>query len=122
MATMNNEQILAALVATGSVRKAAKIADVSEATIRNRLNDEAFREQYEQAKAAVLSEACDAISARLTLAIDTLCEVLEDEKNAATVRVSAASEILRQGLRYLEAGNILTRLDALEKAQTTNNF
>ena len=32
---------------------------MSEATIRNRLNDEAFRIQYEKAKAAVLSEACD---------------------------------------------------------------
>jgi hypothetical protein len=119
---LNDEKILGALLAAGSVRKAAKIADVSEATIRNRLNDEAFRTQYEKAKAAVLSEACDAISARLTLAIDTLCEVLECEHTAATVKVTAASEILRQGLRYLEAANILTRLDALEAAQNTNQF
>ena len=52
MQKLNDEKILGALLAAGSVRKAAKIADVSEATIRNRLNDEAFRTQYEKAKAA----------------------------------------------------------------------
>ena len=114
MQKLNDEKILGALLAAGSVRKAAKIADVSEATIRNRLNDEAFRTQYEKAKAAVLSEACDAISARLTLAVDTLCEVLDSTETAATVRVSAADSLLRHGLRYIEAANILTRLDALE--------
>lgn len=115
MQKLNDEKILGALLAAGSVRKAAKIADVSEATIRNRLNDEAFRTQYEKEKAAVLSEACDAVSARLTLAADTLCEVLENDATPATVKVSAADGLLRHGLRYIEVANVLRRLDALEQ-------
>lgn len=122
MQRKNDEIILSALIAAGSIRAAAKIAGVSETTIRTRLNDDDFRQRYEQAKGAILTEACDALSARLTLAVDTLCEVLEDTKNAATVRVSAASEILRQGLRYIEVANILTRLEAIEKAQKDNNY
>ena len=122
MQRKNDEIILSALIAAGSIRAAAKIADVSETTIRTRLNDDDFRQRYEQAKGAILTEACDALSARLTLAVDTLCEVLEDTENAATVRVSAASEILRQGLRYIEVANILTRLDAIEKAQKDNTY
>lgn len=122
MQRKNDEIILSALIAAGSIRAAAKNANVSETTIRTRLNDDDFRQRYEQAKGAILTEACDALSARLTLAVDTLCEVLEDTKNAATVRVSAASEILRQGLRYIEVANILTRLDAIEKAQKDNNY
>lgn len=122
MQRKNDEIILSALIAAGSIRAAAKIADVSETTIRTRLNDNDFRQRYEQAKGAILTEACDALSARLTLAVDTLCEVLEDTKNAATVRVSAASEILRQGLRYIEVANILARLEAIEKAQKDNNY
>ena len=122
MQRKNDEIILSALIAAGSIRAAAKIADVSETTIRTRLNDDDFQQRYEQAKGAILTEACDALSARLTLAVDTLCEVLEDTKNAATVRVSAASEILRQGLRYIEVANILTRLEAIEKAQKDNNY
>ena len=122
MQRKNDEIILSALIAAGSIRAASKIANVSETTIRTRLNDDDFRQRYEQAKGAILTEACDALSARLTLAVDTLCEVLEDTKNAATVRVSAASEILRQGLRYIEVANILTRLEAIDKAQKDNNY
>ena len=122
MQRKNDEIILSALIAAGSIRAAAKVADVSETTIRTRRIDDDFRQRYEQAKGAILTEACDALSARLTLAVDTLCEVLEDTKNAATVRVSAASEILRQGLRYIEVANILTRLEAIEKAQKDNNY
>ena len=119
MATKNNEQILAALVATGSVRAAAKAACVSETTIRTRLNDPNFRAEYEKAKSEILTEACDALAARLTHAVDVLVEVLDNTENAATVRVSAAESLLRHGLRYIEMGNILLRLDALE--QRTNN-
>lgn len=119
MARKNDEQILAALIATGAVRPAAKVAGVSETTIRTRLADPDFRAQYETAKGAVLQEACDALAARLTHAVDVLVEVLDNTENAATVRVSAADSLLRHGLRYIEMGNILLRLDALE--QRANN-
>ena len=118
LATKNNEQILAALVATGSVRAAAKAVGVSETTIRARLNDPDFRKEYETAKGAVLTEACDSLAARLTHAVEVLVDVLDNTENAATVRVSAADSLLRHGLRYIEMGNILLRLDALE--QRTN--
>ena len=119
MATKNNEQILAALVATGSVRAAAKAVGVSETTIRARLNDPDFRKEYETAKGAILAEACDSLAARLTHAVEVLVDVLDNTENAATVRVPAADSLLRHGLRYIEMGNILLRLDALE--QRTNN-
>lgn len=118
LARKNDETILAALIACGSVRAAAKVACVSETTIRARLNDPDFRKEYETAKGAVLTEACDSLAARLTHAVDVLVEVLDNTENAATVRVTAADSLLRHGLRYIEMGNILLRLDALE--QRTN--
>ena len=114
---LNDQQILAALIANGSIRAAAKSAGVAESTIRNRLNDPDFREMYDKAKGEILTEACDALTARLTLAVDSLCDVLEDGENPATARISAADSVLRHGLRYIEAGNILRRLDALEAQQ-----
>ena len=119
MARKNDEQILAALIACGSVRAAARAVGVSETTVRTRLADPDCRAQYETAKGAVLQEACDALAARLTHAVDVLVEVLDNTENAATVRVSAADSLLRHGLRYIEMGNILLRLDALE--QRANN-
>ena len=116
---ISNEKIMAALIACGSVRAAARAVGVSETTVRARLNDPDFRKEYETAKGAVLEEACDSLSARLTHAVDVLVEVLDNTENAATVRVSAADSLLRHGLRYIEMGNILLRLDALE--QRANN-
>lgn len=118
MARKNDEQILAALIATGAVRPAAKVAGVSETTIRTRLADPDFRVQYEKAKSEILTEACDALSARLTSAVDALYRVLDDDSTPATVKVSAADAILRHGLRYVETANIIRRLDALENGVT----
>lgn len=116
---LNDEKIMGALLAAGSVRKAAQIADVSEATIRNRLNDDAFRAQYETAKGAVLEEACDSLAARLTSAVDALSSVLDADSTPANAKITAADAILRHGLRYVEVANIIRRLDALE--QRTND-
>ena len=117
----NNEVIMAALLANGSVRAAARSANVSEATIRARLKNKDFRERYESEKAKILSEACDALTARLTLAIDTLCEVLEDVQSPATVKVSASDCLLRHCVRYVEIVSILSRIEALETMHNTTN-
>lgn len=95
-----------------------KSCGVSETTIRARLNDPDFRAQYEKAKSEILTEACDALSARLTSAVDALYRVLDDDSTPATVKVSAADAILRHGLRYVETANIIRRLDALENGVT----
>ena len=112
-----DEAILAALVTCGSIRQAAKRAYCSESTVRNKLKDAEFLERYKATKQCFLAEACDAISARLTLAIDTLSDIVEDEKTPTTIKVSAADALLRHGLRYIEANNILVRLEKLERAQ-----
>lgn len=112
-----DEAILAALVTCGSIRQAAKRAYCSESTVRNKLKDAEFLERYKATKQCFLAEACDAISARLTLAIDTLSDIVEDEKTPTTIKVSAADALLRHGLRYIEANNILVRLEKLEQAQ-----
>ena len=81
------------------------------------MKDAEFLERYKATKQCFLAEACDAISARLTLAIDTLSDIVEDENTPTTIKVSAADALLRHGLRYIEANNILVRLEKLEQAQ-----
>lgn len=115
MKKVSNETILAALISSGSIRKAAVVAQCSEATIRQRLKDETFNKEYSEAKQTVLTEACDALSARLTLAVDTLCEIIENSETPTTVKVSASDTLLRHGLRYVEAVNIIKRIETLEE-------
>ena len=115
MKKVSNETILAALISCGSIRKAAAVAQCSEATIRQRLKNDAFNKEYTDAKQTILTEACDALSARLTLAADTLCEVIESQDTPPTVKVSASDALLRHGLRYVETVNIIKRIEALEE-------
>ena len=114
---ITDERILAALLTAGSVRAAARSANVSEATVRNRLADPDFRARYDRLRGELLQEAAAGLTAKLESATATMAEIMEDGQNPASVRVSAADAVLRHGLRYIEAGNILRRLDALEAAQ-----
>ena len=117
MERITDERILAALLTAGSVRAAARSANVSEATVRNRLADPDFRARYDRLRGELLQEAAAGLTAKLESATATMAEIMEDGQNPASVRVSAADAVLRHGLRYIEAGNILRRLDALEAAQ-----
>lgn len=44
----------------------------------------------------------------------TLSEIMNDKAAPASVRVSAASEVLRQTARFTELGDVLERLKELE--------
>ena len=118
---VTDERLLALLIEHGSVTRVAKIAGVSRNAIYMRLRqNEDFRTKYEEAKNAVLQDACGAISTKLETAAAVLYDVATNDRAAATVRVSAADSLLRHGLRYIEQGEILKRLDALEAAQRDN--
>ena len=114
---VTDERLLALLIEHGSVTRVAKIAGLSRNAIYMRLRqNEDFRTKYEEAKNAVLQDACGAISTKLETAAAVLYDVATNDRAAVTVRVSAADSLLRHGLRYIEQGEILKRLDALEQA------
>ena len=114
---ISDEKVLAALLENGSIRKAAAALGCSAGCVRDRLKDEQFKKQYEDAKAAALNEATDNLSIKLTAAVDVLAKVMTDSETAATVRVSAADSVLRHGLRYIQQYEIIKRIEALEAAQ-----
>ena len=66
---LDDEKILASLIAGGSVRKASQIAGVSISTVRNRLSDSEFRARYESEKAQILQATVDELTACLRDAI-----------------------------------------------------
>ncbi len=116
MSKIDDEKILAALLTAGSVRKAAQIADISESTIRNRLKDDSFRAEYDRQRGDLLQEATAAMTARLQAATETMTEIMEDEQNAASVRLAACDGLLRHCLRYYSTAELERRLCALEAA------
>ena len=78
MERINDKQILAALIANGSIRAAAKSAGVAESTIRNRMADPDFRAEFDKIRGELLQEAAQGLTARLESATATMSEIMED--------------------------------------------
>ena len=114
---ISDEQIMSALLLAGSVRRAAKIADVSESTIRNRLKDKSFRAEYDRQRADFVQQITAGIAAKLESAVGVAAELLENPNTPASVRLGAVDALLRHFLRYYSASEIERRLSALEAAQ-----
>lgn len=115
MAT-NDEKILAALIAAGSVRGAAQVADVSEATVRNRMADPVFRGRFDQLRSDLLQAATAGLMSKLESATSTMTEIMDDDTNPGSVRLAAADAIFRHCLRYVSAADFERRIAALEAA------
>lgn len=98
----NDEQIIAALLQHGTIKEAAAAAGVTPRTIYNRMNDRAFRAQYEAAKNDILRTAYIRINAKLTAAIDTTAEIMQNPENNAAVRLQAAQTIITNAAKFAE--------------------
>lgn len=110
-----DERILAALLSSGSVAEAERISGVNRSTIYKRLADENFKAEYDGRRTMVLNEACNALQATLTKAVDTIRDIMEDTSSAPQIRLNASALILQNCLKYTEQAEIIARLDELEK-------
>jgi len=106
--TVSDEQIIAAVLANGTLRAAAAAVGISERTLYDRMNEGEFQARYRAAKADLIRAAVFNINNQLQAAINTVIEVMQDDKNNAAVRLQAAQTILNN------AGKFAQRLQADE--------
>lgn len=121
MNKIDDERILAALIASGSIRAAAKAAGIAESTIRNRMADTAFRAKYDKLRFDLLQEATAGLTAKLDSATATIAEIMEDDQNPANVRLAASDSLLRHCLRYFSTAEMERRIEALEALQAASD-
>ena len=117
---MNNgreEKILAALLATSTVRDASKKCGVPERTIHRRLADPNFRAEYQQRRSELVRVAWDGLRGSLEDATAVVRELMADPLAPPQTRLNAARTTLEFTLKATEQLDILTRLEALEAAQ-----
>lgn len=109
------EKALAALLASPTRKEAAERAGISERTLRSYFQDHEFLERYRAAFADVVEEATRRAQKSLSPALSVLKEIMEDEKEPASVRVQAAKCVMDYGLKLGEALDVLERVSELEK-------
>lgn len=118
---LQDEAIISALISEGSIKCASELLECSTRTLYERMKKPQFKELYAQAKADILKTATAKLQGNLCKAIDTLVEVMTDEKTAPQTRVNSAVSILQYAVRFTEATDIIERLEVIEKAQEINS-
>lgn len=97
---LNDEKLVAALIAHNSVRAAAEAVGVSESVIYERMKDGDFMSLYDRARTDLLRGCVGKLSAQMGGAVDVIASVMNDADANPAVRVQAARQILDFAAKY----------------------
>lgn len=114
---LQDEEIIAALIAEGSIKGAAASLKCTTRTLYERMKKPEFKALYSQAKADILKTATAKLQGNLCGAIDTLTEIMTDKEAPKQTRANCAVSVLQYGAKFTEATDIIERLEAIEEAQ-----
>lgn len=117
---VSDAKLLETLLTYGNAERAAKALGISRTAIFKRLQNDAFRAEYNAAQTAIIGAVALEMTAILSDAVGALHDVVTDDIATDSARISAANALLTHCNRYIETANILRRLDALEAANKLN--
>lgn len=119
-AAISDEEIIAALLSSGTIREAAQAAGISERALYERMKGGDFQALYKSAKADTIRAAVVSLNSKLQAAIETVSEIMQDQEANPATRLQAAQTILNN------AGRLADRLQAAEnitaQQQENNTF
>lgn len=117
---ISDEEIIAALLSSGTIREAAQAAGISERALYERMKGGNFQALYKSAKADTIRAAVVSLNSKLQAAIETVFEIMQDQEANPATRLQAAQTILNN------AGKLADRLQAAEnitaQQQENNDF
>ena len=105
---VSNEEIIAAILQHGTIKEAAAELNITPKTIYNRMEETDFKREYSEAKADILRRAVYSFNDRLTEAIETVSEIMNNKEIQPGTRLQAAQTIINS------AGKFIEKLDAAE--------
>ena len=108
-AAVSDEQIIAALLSSGSIQQAAELTGIAPRTIYDRMGYREFKAAYSAAKADIVRQAVLTLNRNLSAAVDVVMEIMNDQENNAATRLQAAKMIIEN------AGKFADRLSAADR-------
>lgn len=112
---VTDEEIIAALIASGTIAEAASKVGLSTRTIYDRMACKDFKALYHGAKTDIVRGAVFKINSKLTEAIETVSELMTDKEVNPAIRLQAAQTIITNAAKFSE------RLQGEEHQNIENN-
>ena len=113
--TPRKEKALQALFVSRTKAEAATRAGIGESTLREYMKDPEFADRYKEAFGDMVRNAARVAQQTMNPAISTLREIMENKKESAQARISAARTVLEYSVRLGEQVDILEQLQELER-------
>lgn len=111
---VSDEEIIAALLNSGSIAQAAKITGIAPRTMYDRMGTRDFKAAYSAAKSDLIRAAVLTMNRSLSAAVEVVTDIMNDDKNNAGTRLQAAKLLIENAAKFSD------RLSADDK--TTADF
>ena len=107
---ISDEQIIAALLQSGSIAQAAKLTGLAPRTVYDRMGKRTFKAAYSAAKTDIVRAAVMTMTRSMGEAVDVITGIMKDEKVNPVTRLQAAKTILENAAKFSD------RLSAADSA------
>ena len=107
---VSDEEIIAALLQSGSIAQAAELTGIGQRTIYDRMGNRDFKAAYSAAKSDIVRAAVLNLNRSLSAAVDVVADIMNDDSNSAGTRLQAAKMIIDSAAKFSD------RLSEADKA------
>lgn len=99
---VSDEEIIAALLQSGSIAQAAELTGIGQRTIYDRMGTRDFKAAYSAAKSDIVRAAVLTLNRSLSAAVDVVTSIMSDESNSAGTRLQAAKMVIESAAKFAD--------------------
>lgn len=97
---VSDEEIIAALLQSGSIAQAAELTGISARSIYDRMGTRDFKAAYSAAKSDIVRAAVLTMNRSLAAAVEVITGIMNDDSNNAGTRLQAAKMIIENAAKF----------------------
>lgn len=97
---VSDEEIIAALLQSGSIAQAAELTGISARSLYDRMGTRDFRAAYNAAKSDIVRAAVLTMNRSLSAAVEVVTDIMNDDNNNAGTRLQAAKIIIENAAKF----------------------
>lgn len=97
---VSDEEIIAALLNSGSIQQAAEITGIGARTMYDRMGTRDFKAAYSAAKSDIVRAAVLTLNRSLSEAVEVVAGIMNDDSNSAGTRLQAAKMIIENAAKF----------------------